>query len=122
MTKPVSQAIVLHPQDNILVCVTQLRAGDLVVIDGQPVVIQADVGVGHKIARYPLSGGDKVYRYGAPIGSMIAAVAPGDHVHMHNMKSDYIPSHTRQNQTRAQATQSVVADPVTTGPATPVNH
>ena len=98
MSKPVSHALLLHPDDNVLVCVTQLQAGDTLVIDGLPVVLQTPVAVGHKLARRWLAEGDKVYRYGAPIGSMMAAAAPGEHVHMHNMKSDYIPSHTRQNQ------------------------
>ena len=113
MTKPISHALLLHPNDNILVCVAQLHAGDTVVIDGQPVVVQTDIGVGHKLARRELVEGDKVYRYGAPIGSMVATAAPGEHVHMHNMKSDYIPSHTRQNQTRANTV------PEASGPLTP---
>jgi (2R)-sulfolactate sulfo-lyase subunit alpha len=56
----------------------------------------ADVGVGHKLARHALAVGDKVLKYGAPIGSITAPVAAGGHVHLHNMKSDYIASHTRQ--------------------------
>jgi hypothetical protein len=53
------------------------------------------VEVGHKIARRPIAPGDKILRYGAAIGSAIAPIAPGEHVHMHNMKSDYIPAHDR---------------------------
>jgi (2R)-sulfolactate sulfo-lyase subunit alpha len=98
MSSSVPKAILLHPDDNILVCVVQIREGDTVPIDGEPVVIKRDIGVGHKIARRGLNTGDKVYRYGAPIGSMVEAVVAGEHVHMHNMKSDYIPSHTRTKQ------------------------
>ena len=53
------------------------------------------VAVGHKVARHALTPGDKVLKYGAPIGSMTSAAEPGEWVHMHNMKSDYIASHTR---------------------------
>jgi len=98
MTNAVPKAILLHPDDNILVCVVQIHEGDTLSIDNEPVVIRRDIGVGHKIARCALSAGDKVYRYGAPIGSMVEAAAIGEHVHMHNMKSDYIPSHTRTKQ------------------------
>nr|WP_324258011.1 UxaA family hydrolase [Cellvibrio fontiphilus] len=90
--------ILLHPDDNILVCVKQLKSGDVILIDNRPIPLGADVALGHKIARRQLMPGDKVYRYGAPIGSMIRAAATGEHVHMHNMKSDYIPSHTRSRQ------------------------
>lgn len=98
------QAILLHPDDNILVCVAQIHTGDLLVIDGVAVPIALDIGVGHKLARRRLAVGDKVYRYGAPIGSMTQAANRGEHVHMHNMQSDYIPSHTRtrQNQDRSE--------------------
>jgi (2R)-sulfolactate sulfo-lyase subunit alpha len=97
--------ILLHPDDNILVCVKQIHSGDALSIDGEIITSQIDIAVGHKIARAALTVGDKVYRYGAPIGSMTEAVAKGEHVHMHNMKSDYIPSHTRsrQNQDRSES-------------------
>jgi hypothetical protein len=34
-----------------------------------------------------------VLKYGAPIGSATADIAPGAHVHVHNMMSDYTPTH-----------------------------
>lgn len=88
--------VLLHPNDNILVLAAPIRAGQTLQVDGQPIIATSDVAVGHKIARRALSIGEKVLKYGAPIGSMTAAAAPGEHVHLHNMKSDYIASHTRQ--------------------------
>jgi hypothetical protein len=101
----IAPVILLHPDDNILVCVKQFHPGDEISIDGENIISEIDIAVGHKIARTALSAGDKVYRYGAPIGSMTEAVAKGAHVHMHNMKSDYIPSHTRtrQNKDRSES-------------------
>lgn len=95
---PVAPVILLHPDDNILVCVKHISVGDVLALDGGLITSAIAIDVGHKIARVPLNAGDKVYRYGAPIGSMTEAVAKGAHVHMHNMKSDYIPSHTRSRQ------------------------
>lgn len=91
-----SGLILLHPDDNVLVCGAPITAGQALQIEAQTVIAESDVTVGHKIARRPLAVGDKVNKYGAPIGSMTAPVATGGHVHMHNMKSDYIASHTRQ--------------------------
>ena len=91
-----SPFILLHPDDNVLVCRARAEAGQSVIIDGDAVALTATVEVGHKIARMALKPGDKIIKYGAPIGSMIAVAARGDHVHMHNMKSDYIKSHTRE--------------------------
>ena len=39
--------------------------------------------------------GEKISKYGAPIGSMTLATPKGGHVHLHNMKSDYIATHMR---------------------------
>jgi hypothetical protein len=87
--------VLLHPDDNVLVLAATVQPGDVVMIDGAPVTATARIEVGHKLARRALSAGDKVLKYGAPIGSMTAPAAAGEHVHMHNMKSDYIASHTR---------------------------
>ena len=88
--------ILLHPDDNVLVLSAPVHAGQVLMIDGQAATTGTDVGVGHKLARRALAVGDKVLKYGAPIGSITVPVAAGGHVHLHNMKSDYIASHTRQ--------------------------
>jgi len=88
--------VLLHPDDNVVVLAATLEPGDRVSLEGHPVTVTTTITVGHKLARRALRAGDKVLKYGAPIGSMTADAAPGDHVHLHNMKSDYIASHTRQ--------------------------
>lgn len=88
--------ILLHPDDNVLVLAASIRAGDVLSIDSITVTATADVEVGHKLARRALGVGEQVFKYGAPIGSMTAPASRGEHVHLHNMKSDYIASHTRR--------------------------
>ncbi|MES1189815.1 MAG: UxaA family hydrolase [Steroidobacter sp.] len=92
----VSNFILLHPDDNVLICRKPAAKGSAVDLDGVSVVLHEDIHVGHKIARCALNRGDRVIKYGAPIGSIVTAVAAGDHVHLHNMQSDYIASHTRK--------------------------
>lgn len=87
--------LLLHPADNILIAAVSLRSGDIVEIDGSPIEIKESVGVGHKIARAGMPQATKILRYGAPIGSLTAAVRVGEHIHSHNLKSDYIASHGR---------------------------
>lgn len=94
-------AILLHPDDTILVVTSALAIGDTVLIDGVPSRVEAAIGVGHKIARRALAQGETVIKYGAPIGSMTAPAARGAHVHLHNMKSDYIASHLRDTLERS---------------------
>lgn len=90
-----ARLILLHPDDNVLICVRPIEAGDVLPASGGTIPAREGIAIGHKIARAPLRAGDKVIKYGAPIGSMTADAATGDWVHMHNMKSDYISSHTR---------------------------
>lgn len=97
------QLILLHPDDNVLICVAPISAGDMLSTTGGAIPAGGAVMVGHKVARWSLSAGDKVLKYGAPIGSMTAAATPGEWVHMHNMKSDYIAAHSRTTITEARS-------------------
>jgi len=87
--------LLLHPDDNILVARRDIAAGERVELDGATFTIPHAVELGHKLARRDLAAEARVLKYGAPIGSMKTAVARGEHVHLHNLKSDYIPSTTR---------------------------
>lgn len=97
------QLILLHPDDNVMICVAPIAAGDMLTVSGGTIPAREGVTVGHKIARTALRRGDKVIKYGAPIGSMTDAADAGQWVHMHNMKSDYIASHTRSTVTEQRA-------------------
>jgi (2R)-sulfolactate sulfo-lyase subunit alpha len=46
-----------------------------------------DIPIGHKVALAPLANGETVIKYGEDIGRMVADAAPGEHVHVHNMKT-----------------------------------
>ncbi|MDH7973900.1 UxaA family hydrolase [Sphingomonas sp. AR_OL41] len=88
--------VLIHPDDNVLVCCRPCRIGEPVEIDRTAMILGEPIGVGHKIARCALLPGDQVIKYGLPIGSVTQAVAAARHVHGHNMKSDYLRSHTRE--------------------------
>jgi hypothetical protein len=90
--------IQLHPDDNIVVCCRDVRAGETVSAGSLQLVVAQDVALGHKLAARGLDAGDKVIKYGTPIGSMTAPIEAGGWVHMHNMKSDYIGAHLRDTQ------------------------
>ncbi|MGZ0188850.1 MAG: UxaA family hydrolase [Alphaproteobacteria bacterium] len=91
--------ILLAPEDNVLIVGATLKLGETVQIEGQTITCPRRTGLGHKLARRDLAVGEVVLKYGAPIGSMTEAAAVGAHVHLHNLKSDYIPTYTHANQT-----------------------
>ena len=54
----------------------------------------ASTGVGFKVARRQIFQGEKIIKWGAPIGSATRDIALGEVVHLENMKSDYLPTYT----------------------------
>lgn len=71
----------LHTQDNVVIALRDLPAGSLV--DGTPLV--APISRGHKIAVAAIHEGQLVRRYGQIIGEAKSDIAPGEHVHVHNL-------------------------------------
>jgi altronate dehydratase small subunit len=96
MTDPTTdpRLILLDARDNVLVARAAIAQGVTLLIDGQPCTLNTTVSMGHKLARHPIASGDKIIKYGAPIGSATAAISPACHVHLHNMKSNYTATHS----------------------------
>lgn len=87
----------LSPDDNIGVVTTTIEAGQTLFIEGRPLEFLDRVPLGQKVAIMPIAAGEKVRKYGAPIGSAKQAIQPGRHVHTHNLQSDYLPTFTRES-------------------------
>ena len=85
--------LLLDEADNVLVATSRVRGGESVDIEGSSVTLPADLPIGHKLARRAIAAGEKIIKYGAPIGSATADIAAGAHVHVHNVKSDYTPTY-----------------------------
>lgn len=91
------RAIRLAPDDNVAVAITAIAAGDLLDIgDGQTITARQSIAFGHKIAISAIRAGQKVSKCGCPIGTATADIAIGEHVHLHNLTSDYLPTYTLQ--------------------------
>ena len=83
-----SNALRLHPSDNVAVALTALDAGTDVSIDGTSLSVHEDVPVGHKIALADLDVGADVVKYGLPIGTVTQPVESGSWLHCHNMRTN----------------------------------
>ncbi len=88
------RVLVLNAGDNVGVACSDLAAGTEVRVAGRPVSLPGDVALGHKLALVAMEAGERIVKWGAAIGSATQAIAAGEHVHLHNMKSDYIPTYT----------------------------
>ena len=78
----------LDPKDNVGVLTQSVVAGTRLRVGHQDVALAHSLGLGHKLALRDIAVGEKIMKYGCPIGSAITAIPAGDHVHLHNMKSD----------------------------------
>ena len=58
----------ITPQDNVAVALTALSSGQNVTVDGIALTTVTDVPAGHKVALFPIKVGEKVIKYGFPIG------------------------------------------------------
>jgi len=84
----------IHRDDNVLIVVTPVRPGDREVIDGCEIVFTQNIAIGHKVAARDIKVGEKVFKCGVPIGSAKEMIPVGGHMHLHNLKSDYIATYT----------------------------
>ena len=94
LTQTDPRLLLLHPDDNVLVLRAAIFADEEIQVSGEAVRVEATVGLGHKLARWPIAAGEKVLKYGAPIGSASRAIPLGAHVHLNNLKSDYTATHS----------------------------
>jgi len=88
-----ARLLLLSEADNVLVARSRIRAGSAIAVAGAAVTLAADLPLGHKLARRPIRAGEKIVKYGAPIGTATEAIAAGAPVHVHNVKSDYTPTY-----------------------------
>ena len=104
----------IHAADNVVIARRQLLGGAVLAEEGG-LVVTGLVPPGHKIATRPIAAGDAVSRYDQLIGHATQAIAPGQHVHSHNLAfTEQSASFERAHQAcaGAQAT-AYVAEPAT---------
>ena len=84
-------ALVVHPDDDVAVALRDVQAGATVDVRRAGAIIRVtvtqDVPLGHKVALHAIAVGEPLRKYGEYIGVATAPIAPGSHVHVHNMVS-----------------------------------
>lgn len=85
-----TDALVLHPQDNVATALRDLAAGQTVHVgdsSAPQVRLVQDIPLCHKFALQPIASGAAIRKYGEPIGQATHDIAAGEHVHVHNLRS-----------------------------------
>ena len=80
-------AVRIHPDDNVVCLLHDHDKGARAQLADMTVPpLTAAVPMGHKVALVAIETGAAVVKYGAVIGHATRAIAPGDHVHLHNLE------------------------------------
>jgi altronate dehydratase len=83
----VTPALIISARDNVATALEALDAGRTIRIGDISVVVAESIPLGHKIALREIRAGEAVVKFGSAIGAASTRIAPGAHVHTHNLAS-----------------------------------
>lgn len=85
------RAIVINEKDNVATLISDVKAGDIVIVrmgdSEDKVTVISDIKFGHKFAVKSIAEGDKIIKYGEVIGRATVPIAVGEHAHIQNIES-----------------------------------
>lgn len=83
-----SSALKLHPEDNVLIALRDLRKGEQIEVSKQAFVLSSDVPAKHKIATEDLAPGAAVIMYGVLVGKATQPIQKGSALNSLNIRHD----------------------------------
>ncbi len=79
----------INAVDNVCVALADdLKAGEVLDVEGLSITLREDIARGHKIALRDLAPGEFVIKYGYPIGHATEPIPAGGWIHSHNLKTN----------------------------------
>ncbi|HEX6277507.1 MAG TPA: UxaA family hydrolase, partial [Polyangiaceae bacterium] len=85
------RSLVIHPNDGVAVALVELAPGETLPQGEGALVVAERIPAGHKLALRAHEQGELVVKYGHAIGRATRAIAPGEHVHSHNLETRLTP-------------------------------
>lgn len=76
--------IIINSNDNVVVTLRPFLKGE--VING--VTLTEDIPQAHKVALVDIKEGENIIKYGSPIGHAKRDIKKGEHIHVHNVKTN----------------------------------
>ena len=73
----ISKAIKIHPDDNLIVAINDLKKGENVTVDNQTITMQEPVKQKHKFAQIDIEKGEPLLMYGVKVGKANQKVLKG---------------------------------------------
>lgn len=83
-----AEYIRINPIDNVVIALKDFSKGEIIQVDVSQITLINDVPKGHKIAIVPIKRNENIIKYGDPIGHALQVISAGEHVHVHNLKTN----------------------------------
>ncbi len=92
-----NKVLKVHPADNVIVALTDLKAGEVVTLDGAQYVLTEDIAAKHKFAAVDFAPGDLVHMYGVLVGKAQNEIKRGSWLNVFNTKHAAHPLTVRES-------------------------
>lgn len=76
----------IHPDDNVLVALQDLKAGEQIPYNGIAITLAHDVPAKHKFVISTMNPGDSIYMYGLTVGKALTSIPSGSAITTTNVK------------------------------------
>ena len=85
-----AEGLIIRPQEDTVAVVTEnVKKGQTVICkkgeDALEIMALEDIPIYHKISLRDMKRGEKVIKYGQPIGRLLEDVRAGGYIHTHNL-------------------------------------
>ena len=84
-----SKSIKIHPNDNLIVAINDLKKGENVTIDNQTITMQEPVKQKHKFAQIDIEKGEPLLMYGVKVGVANQIVLKGTPLTTENIENAF---------------------------------
>lgn len=83
--------VVLAAADNVGIALRDIETNEAArSAGGSSIAAREAIPLGHKIALADIESGQAIVRFGVPVGIATKPIAPGQLVHIHNVRSRYL--------------------------------
>lgn len=84
--KIASTTLIIHPADDMMVALQDLKKGTVVIANSMEIVLKDDIAAKHKFAIKDFSVGEPLKMYGVVVGKATQPIPQGALIHTHNLK------------------------------------
>jgi altronate hydrolase len=78
----------IHPDDNVLVALSDLKAGDKIQYNGSSIVLTDNIPAKHKFVIHDLQPNQEIFMYGVLVGKAMSPIPAGGPIGTHNVKHE----------------------------------